>query len=701
MQPIRSYRPLPDTHPLFRLLVPFAAGIAAGDAFQAWLRPGAAVFFWGALACFAAGLVLFRLYRHTVASTLFLVFLNIGFLCAGAGLLLSSRAALPTAWSEEPLAAQGIVTAPPRQSPHSRTVDVHITGGPADGCLVRLRLLGGDTLRPGDALFFHAAIQLPRNAGNPGEFDYAGYLLHNGISGEGFCPDSHWQKAPPATARRLLSSLPFFSRLKVKALQARDALSETFFPHFEGRSLAILLSMTLGDRSRLDDATESLYARTGTSHLLALSGLNIGILFGLYRWTVLRHATRPRLRLLLSLPGVAALWVFTFITGLPLSLVRATLMFTLGQLIAFLNNQTFSLNTLASAALIMLIASPESLFDVGFQLSCLSVFAIIVLMPRLCPDSVRDWPRVPRLLYETFSVSLAAQLGTLPLVAYTFHSIPTYALAANLLAVPLSYPLLAGALLFVAVPFLRLPLAWCLQGLLSGFHALLERVAALPGGVIETFPTLPTLFLSYVLLALLVSWPGRRGHARWLLPLLTTALIATTEIYARRPGRMAGEIVCYNFRQSPAVQCFASGRESYLWTPDTALVKADLSYVARQFWKPEGIAPPHLLPAAKTAAGRPAPPEILRFAGRSVAVARARWPRGYAPRPQQVDFLLVARGTQGTLAPFLAACRPHCVVLDGSLTDFYRKRFRAEVRRAGLPLHDMALDGALVLHAVH
>lgn len=697
MQPLRPYEELFDTHPLLRLLVPFAAGIFVGEVCYAHLATATWALFGAALVAAAATIVCHRRYERTLYSLLYVTCLNLAFGCTGAGFLVTARNAATCTWPDAPTNAKGIVVAPPRYTARATMADVRIVGGPADGRTVRLTLMRADSLAPGDALLFRTQLATPRGNGNPGEFDYGAYLRHNRISGTGFCPTGHWQKASPATARSLLDALPLLQRLKVKALRLREGLSQQFARHLEGRSLAVVTSITLGDRTRLDDATENLYAQTGISHLLALSGMNVGILFAFYRFLLLRHVSGRRLNGVLSLAGLAGLWAFAFVTGLPLSLVRATIMFTVAELLSLLYFDRFSVNYLAAAALLMLIGAPQALFDVGFQLSCLSVFAILLLMPLMPRPRPVVRHRVVRFLYEVACLSVAAQLGTLPVVACVFHTVPVYGLAANLVAVPLSYPLLLCSLVFLAVPFLRMPLAFALDALLRAMHNALEWLATLPGCTVSCSPTPLTAALCYVLLFLLLHGLHARRRLPAVLAVGVAGLIAGIELYASRPGRHAGELIFYNLRRAPAVHCLLSEERSYLWTPDTARARADIDYLRRNFWQAEGIRPPHLLTAQGGRTDSLAPGSLLRFGGRTVAVFRSRWPRALPGRAEAVDYLLVARGARGHLAPVLRTYRPRLVVLDGSLTPFYRRRFAVEARAAGLPCHDMAERGALVV----
>ena len=191
--------------------------------------------------------------------------------------------------------------------------------------------------------------------------------------------------------------------------------------------------------------------QAGVSHVLALSGLHLSILFALWN-SFLQPLFRCRRLLFIgaSLVGVAVLWSFAALAGLPLSLVRATIMFTVMQMTGCFRGHSFSLNNLALAAFIILTVSPQALFDVGFQLSCLSVAGILLIVPRLPQPFLlrREAERQPYLVHrpllrtlfltgrysrfprtaccwfwQLVQVSFAAQVVTLPLVAYSFHTV--------------------------------------------------------------------------------------------------------------------------------------------------------------------------------------------------------------------------------------------------------------------------------------
>ena len=193
------------------------------------------------------------------------------------------------------------------------------------------------------------------------------------------------------------------------------------------------------------------YSVSGASHVLALSGLHIGFLYALLLF-VLRPLWRRwrRLKPLLLLLLVLFLVSFAFFTGLSSSVVRSVVMFSLLAFAGLQPEKPLTLNTLAATAFLMLLCKPIWLFDVGFQLSFMAVLGIFLFYPLI--DSlfvVRN--KIVAYLWNIISLSLAAQLATLPLILYYFGTFPVYFLLSNLVVAPIAVFILSATLLALAL----------------------------------------------------------------------------------------------------------------------------------------------------------------------------------------------------------------------------------------------------------
>ena len=216
-------------------------------------------------------------------------------------------------------------------------------------------------------------------------------------------------------------------------------------------SYAVVAAMTLGDKSAMTAELKDVYAVSGASHVLALSGLHLGIIYLLLSMMIVRR----RLRIILQPLAVLAIWAFTLLVGMPSSVVRAAVMISIFALLSLTGRSRMSLNALALAAIILLLVNPDSLFDVGFQLSFAAMLAILTIQPLFEQLVSRKWlmshPAL-RWLWGLATVSVAAQVGTAPLVAYYFGRFSTYFLLTNFIVIPTTTVILYMALAALLLP---------------------------------------------------------------------------------------------------------------------------------------------------------------------------------------------------------------------------------------------------------
>ena len=240
----------------------------------------------------------------------------------------------------------------------------------------------------------------------------------------------------------LLAAALVFSLLPMTALAAQPA---------DGDEYAVLAAMTLGDKSAMTQELRDVYAVSGASHVLALSGLHLGIIYMLLSLLVVGR----RFRVVTQLLAVAAIWAFVLLVGLPASVVRSAVMISAYALVSLAGHRRMSLNALALAALCILLVNPDSLFDVGFQLSFTAMLAILLLLPLVDKQRIQrflfDRPLL-RWLWGLTTVSLAAQVGVAPLIAYYFGRFSTYFLLTNLIVIPAAMAILFLALLALLLP---------------------------------------------------------------------------------------------------------------------------------------------------------------------------------------------------------------------------------------------------------
>lgn len=688
MKPHRPYEDLLSTNPVLRLVVPLMAGIIAGEWGYNCFSGLGLTFIVAATSCIA---LMFFLRRNATAVS---VILTLGMAFIGCELAVSTRDSLHTAWPERPQTCRITVLDSPKSTAKTLQLTGSINGGIFSGKKVRLSLIKKDDtpdLLPGDALIFHSRIVTPKASGNPGDFDRGTWLRRQGVAGEAFCFAKNWERSEISP-----SHLP----LTVLALRLRASLIARYAKEFKGRDLGILSAMTLGDRRGIDEETRRLFSETGVSHVLALSGLHLSILFSIYNLLVMKRLRIRWLKTVMSLVGVAGIWAFAFMAGLPLSLLRAAGMFSCMQLLMCLHRRTVSVNNLALSALLILLFSPMSLFDVGFQLSCLSVLAILLFVNRIPVPRFIIRYRLLRWCWGLLSVSFVAQIATAPLVAFYFNQLPTYGLLANFLAVPLAYGILFLSFFFLAIPPLQSIIAMPLGWMLSIMDGGLSWVSSLPFSVVRLYPTEFATVISYIFIISLSAYAVSR-RATWLY-LSSLFLIAGTsiEFLLDRRNEAKDMIVFYNLRSTPAIHFIDSPEKSYLWMPDTVQAERTMAYVRRTFWNKKGITQPTLLSANEANADIFCTGRATLFNKRKVVLLTENLPYRTSQsngNRLDVDYLVIARDFKQGLSRVLKTYSPKTLILDSSLSDYYREKFRKEASEVGIAFHDMAESGALVV----
>ncbi len=250
----------------------------------------------------------------------------------------------------------------------------------------------------------------------------------------------------------------------------------------EGDNFAVLVALTLGDKTFLDFDLQEKYAGAGAMHILAVSGLHVGIVFLIFSTLLTKLPDRLVYRIVKSVLLLLVIWAFAFLAGLSPSVQRAGWMFSFVILSKLVKRNSNILNSIAVSAFFLLLINPNNIFQVGFQLSYSAVVGIVLIHPPLYKlVCVKYW--LFDKAWSLLVVSVAAQAATLPFTMAYFHQFPNYFLLANLFVIPLAFAIVMGAVIVV-------PLS-----LIFGFNfllpVLLSSVLSLLNGGIEVVNELP------------------------------------------------------------------------------------------------------------------------------------------------------------------------------------------------------------------
>ena len=352
----------------------------------------------------------------------------------------------------------------------------------------------------GQFLSFTGSLRPVATIEQKGTFNYRRWLQTQGFQATTYIMPNAWQSS--ASKPHKLSR---WQRTQLTLRQWQAQWGERYrHIGIEEQAAAVVTAMTLGQRTQLSATTRDWFSRSGASHVLALSGLHIGLFYMiialsfhyLLYYIQLRHDIRcmSAYYVCTQLVALGIVWLYVLLVGMPSSAVRAAIMLTIGGTVYVMQRYHFTMNVVAVTACVLLLIQPFALWDVAYQLSFAAVVAIVGFHRLFRID--RNW--------QLLSVSVAAQLGTAPLVLYHFGTFPCYFLLTNLIVIPCTLLLLYTSIAWWALSFMPFLQEWVGRFLAFIAHFLLASVsgiASLPGATLEGISLSPLQVVAiYVLI---------------------------------------------------------------------------------------------------------------------------------------------------------------------------------------------------------
>ena len=582
---------------------------------------------------------------------------------------------------------------------------------------------------------------------NPGEFDYRRYLEYHRIY--------HQQYLHPDQYRVVGLAPPHY--LVAISMRAAARLDGVFKQYVgQKREYAMASALVLGIKDDVDAETKQAYATTGTTHIMAVSGLQVGLLFGFMTWFLRVCFGRTRgFRYWSVGVGLAVIWAYALLTGLSPSVLRAAVMFSFVIVGRAMERPGGTVNTLAVAAFCLLVYDPFLVADVGFQLSFLAVLSIVYLQPPIARwlgakayfmARQRPWqpPAVQKAwrgagwaadaVWQATALTLAAQVATFPLGLYYFHQFPLSFLLSNLVAVPLSslavyvgltLLVLKGllALLGLALPAAanhvldHLPqgLAWVFERMIWLFNEYIFWIGrALPGALVrEIHVTAPQTVVVFGLLGAWLVWQRTR-RLGWLGAGAGLALVlAGSRVADARAVMPTEEFVVYSIPRRSVVGFWRGAAAEFVAVDSLPLAETERTYRLLPGLIQRGARAPACrvgwrgatVPARRLADADSANP---KFYLKTSPLVLAYW-RGLrlgfvsgrlapAARPTPLDVLVLRRNARVLPETIAAAFGPKVrVVFDSSCKPWYVARNDSALRAQGLRTWDVAAQGAFRL----
>lgn len=536
-------------------------------------------------------------------------------------------------------------------------------------------------LTHGSQVAFLNPLQEIKNSGNPGGFDYKRYSLFQGITHQVYL-----------TAK----DVQVLAEMKTDALQklifsSREWVVKTLKNNIDGKKESGLAeALLIGYKDDLDKNLVEAYSNTGVVHVIAISGLHLGLIYWLLLMVTMPTKRFNKLKWLRLLLILLPLWSFTLLAGAQPSVLRSAVMFTfiaVGEVVA---RRTSIYNTLALSAFALLCWNPFWLWDVGFQLSYAAVLSIVTFF-----RPIYNWFIIRNKILDFFwkmnAVTIAAQLLTVPISMYHFHQFPVIFFFTNLIAVPLSSLILIGEIALCAlsfIPFIASALGDVLNWMIYAMNYYIEELDKLP------FAVWPGMSISILQMFLLIGfivctcfWLMEQQKMAFWIALTSLLWFVCLRSFSFYEAYQQKKLIVYNVPKQQAIDVI-DGRNFY-FIGDSALLQD--GFIRNFHLNPSRIL--HRINKADLARNNS---KYFSFCHKSFLIVDEPLTSGnFKP---QVDVIILSKNPKLYISQLQSSFSFKQIVIDGSVPAWKAKLWKKDCDSLKIPYYDVNEKGAFVMN---
>ncbi len=539
----------------------------------------------------------------------------------------------------------------------------------------------------GDEILIKGGLTAIKNSGNPAAFNYERYAGFQQIFHQVFLKKEKYSLLQKHAAHTLYSFI----------FWARSSVISTLQKFVQGNKkvTGIAEALLIGYKEDLDKDVVQEYSNTGVVHIIAISGMHLGLIYVVLVWLFSRIPVIKKYAVLKVVLILSCLWLFSLITGASASVMRSAVMFTCIIIGKTFFKQATIYNALGASAFLLLCYDPYLLWDVGFQLSYFAVAGIVWLQkPIFNLFFVKN--KQLREVWQMCSITIAAQVLTFPICIYYFHQFPNLFLVTNLLSVPLStiilfteiflivfawfHPLAAalGKLVYILTWLMNTIVSWCNAVPFS----LLDKIYATPASTMVLY-----LFVFFICAGLLNK--NKRSIKFALAAMMVFSFLWS---YGKIKLSRQKKIIVYNVSRHQAVD-FISGNKYWFLGDDELKTDGALQNF-------------HLKPARvslQVSLNTDTLNDILhngrlwKFGNKTILVVDSATQFEPITEKIKIDVLLICHSPKITIAAIVGAVMPATVVLDGSNSLWKIALWKKECTALHLRCHTTAENGSFIL----
>ena len=540
-------------------------------------------------------------------------------------------------------------------------------------------------LQYGTQLIFKKSLQEIKNSGNPGGFDYKRYCLFQGITHQVYLKPEEFELLEGENKSSLRTFI-YATREKVLNILRTNIQSK--------KELGLAEALLIGYKDDLEQSLVQSYTNTGVVHIIAISGLHLGLIYWLLSMLFKPLQKRKKIRWLRPLLIITGLWLFSLLAGAQPSILRSALMFTCIVLGDSLSRKPSIFNTMAVSAFILLCINPYFLWNVGFQLSYAAVLSIIIFM-----RPVYNWFYIKNkpldFIWKLNAVTIAAQVLTVPLSIYHFHQFPNLFLLTNFLAVPLSSAILLGMIflcILSIIPAAALLFGKLLTWLIWVMNTYIERIESIKFSLWDGLQINIWQTVLLLLFAIGITyWLMERSTTSLKLGLLALLGFVIIRSFSFIETNTQEKIIVYNVPQKTAID-FVEGRK-YYFAGDKELMADDFARnfhlkPSRVLYRMNNVQQLNLLTADSN---------YFDYKGRKILLIDETVKYLSDEKKQEIDLLIISKNPKIYINTLSQSLNIKQVVFDGSVPAWKTPYWKKDCDSLKIPWYDVTISGAFVM----
>ena len=538
-----------------------------------------------------------------------------------------------------------------------------------------------ELLTYGDKIIINGKWKSIENPSNPAQFNYKNYLYNSGITAQQYAKVDAW---------KYINSQADFSIMKF-AFVYQKKLLKVLENNFQDEQLAVISALLLGYKDLLDRETIMTYSSSGAMHVLAVSGLHVGIIYLVLNSLFFFFGYIKYGNSLKAIALILSLWAYALLTGLSPSVLRAATMFSFIIIGSALKRETNIYNTLAASAFVLLLYNPYILLQVGFQLSYFAVLGIVYLQPKLY-NLFRPSNWLMDKIWAITTVSVAAQLATFPLGMYYFHQFPNYFLLSNLFVIPLAtFIINGGILLFLisAIPVLPNYISWMIDQLLIFLNLSVKWVESLPYSLSLgiSITKVETILIYLIIFLFILAFSNRKARTIQV-AICVTIFFLGMQIDEQYSAKQQQYFIVYDVPNERAIDFVDGNKNYFIASENLNKDKSKMRFHIQHFRWESRVQESTLIPAVFKRNNYFRKDNYIQFFEEKVLL----WDKEFIKpiSPLSVDYIVLSGKENFNLENI--NCK--LIIIDSSVPKYKWEQIKKECHKYDIPFYNVNTQGA-------